>query len=71
MNTISATPVLWLPPEKCANSAEVAFMAQEVALFLTLGPESDGIRQCIHRLVMAPNKRASKVYVLDLVLLRL
>jgi hypothetical protein len=46
-------------------------MAQEVALFLTLGPESDGIRQCIHRLVMAPNKRASKVYVFDLVLLRL
>jgi hypothetical protein len=46
-------------------------MTQEVALFLTLGPESYGIRQCIHRLVMAPNKRASKVYVLDLVLLRL
>lgn len=46
-------------------------MAQEIGLLLALGPETDGVGECIHRLTMAPDEGSSKVNMLDLVLFRL
>lgn len=46
-------------------------MAQEVGLFLALGPEADGVGEGVHGLSMASNERAAKVDVFDLVFFRL
>lgn len=43
-------------------------MAQEVGLFLALGPEPDGVGECVHGLAVAPYEGSSKVNVLDLML---
>ena len=70
-DTVATTPVDRLSPEECANSTEVALVAQEVGLLFTLGPEADGIRQGVHGLSVAANEGTAKVDVLDLVFLRL
>lgn len=46
-------------------------MAQEVCLLLALGPETDGVGECVHRLAVPPYEGPSKVNMLDLVLFRL
>lgn len=46
-------------------------MAEEVRLLLTFAPKLDCVRQCVHRLAVAADKRAAKVDVLEAVVLRL
>lgn len=67
VDTVATTPVDGLSPEECANSTEVALMAQEIGLLFTLGPEADGVRQGVHGLSVASNEGSAKVDVLDLV----
>lgn len=43
VNAVSAAPIDWLPAKECADCADIAFMAEEVRLFLALGPETDSI----------------------------
>lgn len=69
VDTASTTPVDGLSAEECANSTEIALVAQEVGLLFTLGPEADGVREGVHGLSMASNEGAAKVDVLDLVFL--
>lgn len=38
-------------------------MAEEICLFLSLGPEADGVGKCVHSLSMTANERASEVYM--------
>ena len=46
-------------------------MPHKKCLFLALRPELDGIRKSIHCLPVASDKRASKVYVLQVMLFAL
>lgn len=56
VNTVSATPVLRLASDEGTNGAEVALVAQEIGLLLALGPEADGVGECVHRLAVAPDE---------------
>lgn len=71
VDTIPPAPVLRLASNESTDGTEVALVAQEVGLLLALGPETDGVGECVHRLAVAPYEGSSKVNMLDLVLFRL
>lgn len=66
---VPPAPVLWLSLEECAKCAEIAFMPEEISFLLSLGPELDGKGERVHSLTVAANIGATKVYVLQVMLL--
>ena len=62
-------PVLGLPAQECSHGPQIALVAQEVCLLAPLGPIPHAKRQRVHCLVVATDKAATKVYVLDIVVL--
>ena len=69
--TVPAPPISRLPLEKRSDGAKVSFVAKEIGFLLSLGPELDGVRQGLNCLPMPADEGASKVDVLEIVLLAL
>ena len=65
------TPIPRLTPQKGTDGAEVALMPEKVGLFGALAPKLDGVAQGVHGLRVPADKRAPKVYVRQVVDLRL
>jgi len=68
VDAVPATPVLWLSADEGADSAQVALVPQEVCLLFALGPEFNGVGECVHRLAVPADKGASKIYMFDFML---
>src|SRR5690625_3321429 len=64
-------PILWLPLEERTHGAEITLVAEEVSLLLAFTPEPNGIAERVHRLPVAANERPAKVYVGEVMDLRL
>lgn len=71
IGAVATTPVDRLSTQECTHGTEIAFVAQEVGLFLALGPEPNGVGEGVHGLAVASNERAAKVDVFDLMFFRL
>jgi hypothetical protein len=62
-------PIPRLPLQERANRTKIALVSQEVGLLSAFGPETNGIRQRVHRLRVAADERSTKVYARQAVLL--
>ena len=71
LKTISPTPISRLSFDKSPNGTKIAFMPKEVGLLSAVRPEIDGVGQRLHRLLVSTDERPAKIYVFELVLLRL
>lgn len=69
LKALSSSPVLWLPLQESAYTAQVALVPKEVGLLAPLGPETNSIRQRVHCLRMTSNERATEVNALQAMLL--
>lgn len=65
IQTISAAPILRLASDEGAHGAQVALVAEEVCLFLALGPEADGVGKGVHCLAVAADEGAAEIDVFD------
>lgn len=65
---VSPTPVLRLPLKESTKCPKVAFVPQEVGLFLAFRPEFDGEGKGVHCLAVTTNVGAAEVDMLQVVL---
>lgn len=56
INAASPAPVGGLSLQESSDGAEIAFVAQEISLLLSLGPEADCVGECIHGLAVASDE---------------
>lgn len=71
VKAIPTAPVGGLSSKERPHRTDVALMAEEVGLLLTLGPEADGIRESVHGLSVSADEGSAEVDVLDAVFLGL
>jgi hypothetical protein len=69
LDALPPSPVPRLPLQESPNGTEIALVPEKVGLLASLGPETDGIRQCVHRLSVPANERTAEVDALQPMLL--
>lgn len=43
LETLSPSPIPWLPLQECANSSKITLVSEEVRLLAVFGPKADGV----------------------------
>lgn len=61
LKTPSPSPIPRLSLQESSYSSKITLMTQEVRPFLAVTPELDGVTECVHSLLMTPDKTAPKV----------